>query len=168
MNLGQPAVSKKTGILGRIGSDLTLWLLAAVFLCLGLMLTASSGKVMLTDLRWKDAITTTGRVIITEWQHERQDNRLKITYRYKDDGNVIYHSTGVVARKLGKVNLKPGAPIVVLFQKADHSQSLLNMELNSAECLPLLIIGLVEVLVGAFFLFVCFRRFKSKRLVLTP
>jgi hypothetical protein len=146
-------------------ADASWWVLSLFFVGVGVVLTASAAKVMLKDLDWKDANTTTGRVVLTEWQHEKQDNRLRITYRYKDSHNTIYHNTGVVARKQGQVNLKPGSPIVVLYKKDDHGNSCLNMELNSGQCWPLLVIGIVEILAGMLFLVSCFRRRGSKRLV---
>jgi len=152
--------TKPSGLLDRISHSVIIWLLGTVFFLLGIVLTASSGKMLMSDYAWHDAVTTTGRVIITEWLKEPNANRIKITYRYQDDKGNVYHNTGEVTRTPGKISLPPGAPVLVLYKRDDRSQSHLGMELSAAGWLPLMIVGVLEVLAGGLFFYVGARRLK--------
>jgi hypothetical protein len=113
---------------------------------------------MKADAYWWDATITTGRVIAVEWLKEKGENRLRINYGYRDNSGTIYHSTGILARKRGKLNLEPGAYVAVLYRPDDHSQSRLAIEVGRGEWITLSGIGALEILVGIIFLAAARRR----------
>lgn len=149
-------------ILELLGRNLPLWILGAIFIISGLVIGGAGLKMALADLSWSQAINTAGRVIITEWKQENGENRLAVVYGYKDERGVIFHNTAVLARKLGKINLEPAAPIVVMYKADDHAQSRMQMELGSREWVPILVIAPVEIVVGGIFLTVALRRLLRK------
>lgn len=113
---------------------------------------------MLAYIDWSGATNTTGRVIVTEWARIDGQNRLKIGYAYKDESGTIYHTTGVIGRALGKINLEPGAGIAVLYRADDHARSRLAMEVGSADWLPVMIIAAVQIAFAGFCLAAAVRR----------
>lgn len=127
-------------------------MLGVVFVGLGIALLVPGLRMMQADAQWWDATTTTGRVIAVEWLQEKGENRLRISYGYRDESGAIYHSTGILARKRGKLNLEPGAYLVVLYKPGDHSQSRLAIEVGRGEWVTLSGIGALEMLVGVVFL----------------
>jgi hypothetical protein len=141
-----------------LSADLPLWILGLLFIVSGVVLAGAGLNLALADLRWSNANTTTGRVMITEWKRAGDESRLNVVYGYKDERGVIYHNTAVLARKLGKINLEPAAPVVVLFRPEDHSQSRMQLELGAREWIPILAIGPVEIVCGAIFLTVAIKR----------
>ncbi len=145
-----------------VSSDLPLWILGMLFVVSGIVLAGAGLNLALVEFRWSNASTTTGRVMITEWKRAGDESRLNVVYGYKDERGVIYHNTAVLARKLGKINLEPAAPVVVLFRPEDHSQSRMQLELGAHEWIPILAIGPVEIVCGAIFLTVAIKRLLSR------
>jgi hypothetical protein len=133
--------------------DLPLWICGAIFTIGGLIMIASGAALMMQELNWRDAVTTTGRVIVTEWLEERHQNRVRVNYAYKDEHGAIYHNQGLIARKMGKLNLEPGTLVIVRYRPEDHSRSVLNIEVGSGEWRPLIFLGIPEALAGAFFFY---------------
>src|SRR5215470_17143177 len=125
--------TKPPPILSLSKLDVPLWTLSLVFVLTGLVLSGAGLRMLINDWQWVEAVTTTGRVIVTEWEHSEKQNLLKVNYGYKDDQGTIYHNMGTLARKLGKLNLEPGASLVVLYKPEDHSRSRLQVELGAGE-----------------------------------
>jgi hypothetical protein len=128
-----------------------VWLFGIVFLISGIVMTACGGSMAYSDLQWNGSVTANGVVILTEWRNQNNENHMNITYGYKDETGSIYHNTAVLARRYGKINLQPGAPVVVLYRPEDHTKSRLSMESNPRDWAPLLFLGVVEIVVGGLF-----------------
>jgi hypothetical protein len=150
------AASETSGSAGA--APLALALLGALFLLFGAMLAAAAYPYAVMTIEWADATTTTGRVIATEWLEESGENRLKISYAYKDETDAIFHTTTVLPRKLGKLNPEPGMPIGVLYKPGAHGESKLTIEVNGRYFWTLVCAGVLEALVGAGFILVAWRR----------
>ncbi len=140
------------------GDNWPLLMLGLAFMILGVIMAVSGMAAYQVQTDWKDAVTTTGRVILTEWKQSNNENRLQVRYAYKDDRGVIYHNGAVLARRLGKLNLEPGSAVVVEYKPEDHSRSMLQLQLGSNEWVPVLVLGGLEVIAGLFFVAACFRR----------
>jgi len=151
-------MSRRPAILRLIGANLPLWLLGVLFAGIGALLAGIGLNQALNDWTWMQARTTTGRVMLTEWKRAKDESRLIVIYGYKDDLGAIYHNTAILARKLGKINLEPATPVVVLYRSDDHSKSRMQLELGSGEWIPILVIGSFEIIAGAVFLTVAARR----------
>ena len=145
-----------------------LWTLGLVFVLTGIVLSGSGLRMLAGDWEWAQAITTTGRVIVTEWQREDKQNLLRVSYGYQDERGTIYHNMGTLARKLGRLNLEPGANLVVLYKPEDHSQSRLQVELGAGEWKFLLAIGLAELIAGSSLLVISLKRFLVRRAPTEP
>jgi hypothetical protein len=151
-------MSRLHSIFALVSGELPLWLLGTLFVISAAVLGAPGLKMAASDLEWSRGNTTTGRVILTEWKQEQGENRLAVLYGYQDERGIIYHSTGILARKLGKINLEPGMPYVVVYKPDDHSKSKMQLELGQREWIPIVLIAASELLVGMLFLTVAFRR----------
>jgi len=138
--------------------DLPLLLLGMSFTVLGIVLSIPGASMLAADAQWWRTTTTTGRVMAVEWLQEQQENRLRITYGYTDDSGTIYHSTAVMARRRGKLNLEPGTPVAVVYKPDNHSESRLAIEVGTGDWLTLLGIGVLEILFGGMFLLAAGRR----------
>src|SRR5579885_2180285 len=103
-NEGKMASSVKRALTST-SRDLPVLMLGLAFLLMGLIMSYQGIKQLLYQHEWSHGLTTTGRVILTEWKQIGKENKLLVSYAYKDDADVIYHNTATLARKLGNVNL---------------------------------------------------------------
>lgn len=146
-----------------IRANLLLLIFGVLFVLVGIVIELTSCPQLLAEIRWQGAITTTGRVIVTEWQPEKTENRLKISYGYKDEAGNIYHNTSVLARRLGKLNLEPGARVVVLYRSDDHTDSCLAFERALWDWVIVSVLGVAEVAAGSLLLFQGLKKFRRMK-----
>ncbi|GEM_PF-3591280 len=144
-------------------SSLPLWVLGMLFVTSAAVIGQAGLKMALSDWDWSRGVTTTGRVIATEWKKENQEDRLVVIYGYRDERGVIYHNTAILARRLGKINLEPGIPVVVLYRREDHSRSHMQQELGLREWIPIVSIAGLELLAGSVFLVAAARKAGRRR-----
>jgi hypothetical protein len=146
----------------RPPSTLPIWIFGMIFLFAGVIMTSCGANMAYGDAQWNDAVRTKGVVILTEWRNQNNESQMHITYGYKDPAaQSIYHNTAIIARRYGKLNLQPGAPVVVLYRRDDHSKSRLEMETSIREWLPLVFLGVVETIVGGAFVAHCVKRLRA-------
>lgn len=142
--------------------DLPIWLSALLFAVSGIGLSGTGAAMWLEELNWQTARTTTGRVMLTEQKQAKGEKRLMTLYGYKDEHGVIYHNTGQISCKLGKINLEPRAPVVVFYRPEDHARSRLKLEFASNDWIAPAIIGACQILASALLVTVALRRINGR------
>jgi hypothetical protein len=148
---------------GAAKNTLAIWLFGLFFLLSGIFMTACATSMAYADLRWSGSVSVQGVVILTEWREQDDESRMHITYGYKDPSGAIFHNTAVIARRFGKLNLKPGSPVVVLYRPEDHMKSRLEMETTTRDWMPLVFLGVSETIVGGAFVAHCIKQASAPR-----